>query len=52
VGIICIFAFSIFRIKYALLLGTIIGVFDMMPYFGPIIGSVPVVLVNIFNQSD
>ena len=29
-------------------MGTLIGFFNMIPYFGPIIGSVPVVLVSFF----
>jgi predicted PurR-regulated permease PerM len=29
-------------------MGTIIGVFNIIPYFGPIIGSVPVVIVSFF----
>jgi predicted PurR-regulated permease PerM len=48
VGIICAAAFAVFRIPYALLLGTVIGAFNMIPYFGPIIGSIPVILVSFF----
>jgi predicted PurR-regulated permease PerM len=48
VGIICIIAFFIFKIPYAPLMGTIIGAFNIIPYFGPIIGSVPVVVVSFF----
>lgn len=48
VGIICAIAFSIFKVPYAPLLGTVIGAFNMIPYFGPIIGSVPVIVVAFF----
>ena len=48
VGIICIIAFAIARVPYATLMGTLIGFFNIIPYFGPIIGSVPVVVVSFF----
>lgn len=48
VGIICTIVFFIFKVPYAPLMGTIIGVFNIIPYFGPIIGSVPVVVVSFF----
>ncbi len=48
VGIICVIAFTIARVPYAPLMGTLIGFFNIIPYFGPIIGSVPVVLVSFF----
>ncbi len=48
VGIICSIVFFIFRVPYAILMGTVIGVFNIVPYFGPIIGSVPVVMVSFF----
>jgi predicted PurR-regulated permease PerM len=35
-------------VPYAPLMGTLIGFFNIIPYFGPIIGSVPVVLVSLF----
>lgn len=48
VGIICVIAFTIAKVPYAPLMGTMIGFFNMIPYFGPIIGSVPVVMVSFF----
>jgi predicted PurR-regulated permease PerM len=48
VGIMCVIAFAIAKVPYAPLMGTLIGFFNMIPYFGPIIGSVPVVLVSFF----
>lgn len=37
--------FWVFGMKYPLVLGTIIGITDVIPYFGPIIGSVPAVII-------
>ncbi len=48
VGVICIIVFFIFKVPYAAFMGTIIGAFNIIPYFGPIIGSVPVLLVSFF----
>jgi predicted PurR-regulated permease PerM len=48
VGIITTIAFLIFRVPYAALMGSIIGLFNVIPIFGPIIGSIPVILVSFF----
>lgn len=48
VGVVCVIVFFLFKVPYAPLMGTIIGVFNIIPYFGPIIGSVPVVVVSFF----
>lgn len=48
VGILCVIAFAFAKVPYAPLMGTVIGFFNIIPYFGPIIGSVPVVLVSFF----
>ncbi len=48
VGIISVIVFFIFNVPYAPLMGTIIGAFNLIPYFGPIIGSIPVILVSFF----
>lgn len=38
-------SFWIFHLKYPLLLGIIIGVTDIIPYFGAIIGALPAVII-------
>lgn len=47
-GIICTLILYIIGSKYALFLGIIAGITNMIPFFGPIIGTVIVVLVNLF----
>ncbi|XJZ26321.1 AI-2E family transporter [Bacillota bacterium Lsc_1132] len=37
--------FWVFHLKYPLLLGMIVGLTDLIPYFGPIIGAVPAVII-------
>lgn len=34
--------------QYALLFGILIGFMNLIPYFGPVIGMTPVVLINLF----
>ncbi|MFA9423938.1 MAG: AI-2E family transporter [Sedimentibacter sp.] len=48
VGIVCVIVFYLFKVPYAPLMGTIIGAFNIIPYFGPIIGSAPVIVVSFF----
>jgi len=48
VGIIVIILFWIFGVPYAALMGAILGFTNMIPYFGPFFGSVPVIIVALF----
>lgn len=48
VGVVCVIVFFLFKVPYAPLMGTIIGLFNLIPYFGPIIGSIPVLVVSFF----
>ncbi len=41
IGILCAIILLIFRMPFALLISVIIGITNMIPYFGPIIGAVP-----------
>lgn len=48
VGLVSFIGLALIGSKYALLLGIICGITNMIPYFGPIIGMVPAVLINMF----
>ncbi len=41
VMLVCMVLFSIFKIPYAILIAVIIGVTDIIPFFGPFIGAIP-----------
>ena len=41
VGIICFISCSILRIPYALLVSVVVGVTNIIPFFGPFIGAIP-----------
>lgn len=48
VGIISGVGLYIIGSKYSLLFGILMGITNMIPYFGPIIGMTPVVIINLF----
>ena len=45
VGIICFFFLVLFRIDYSLLIAVIIGITNIIPFFGPFIGAVPSIII-------
>jgi predicted PurR-regulated permease PerM len=45
IGSVSALLFWIFHLKYSLILGLIVGVTNVIPYFGPIIGAVPAVII-------
>lgn len=48
IGIITLIVMSILHLPYALLMSVIVGITNMIPYFGPFIGAVPGVLIYLF----
>jgi predicted PurR-regulated permease PerM len=47
VSLFTLIAFHLLGVKYALLLAIIMGLTNIIPYFGPIIGSIPAVAITI-----
>lgn len=47
VSLFCLVIMLLFRIKYALLISVIIGTSNMIPYFGPIAGAVPPIIITL-----
>lgn len=45
VGVICYIGCMILRIPYPLLVGFIVGLFNIIPFFGPIIGAIPSAII-------
>ena len=44
IGILCFIGMSILQIPYALLVSVVVGITNVIPYFGPFIGAIPSVL--------
>jgi len=40
------------EVKYFVLLGTIVGLTNIIPYFGPVIGAVPAIIVALTSTGD
>lgn len=50
IGVLCFIFMSIFNMPYTLLISVIVGITNMIPYFGPFIGAVPgVIILLIIN---
>lgn len=47
IGVLCFILCSILRIPYALLISVVIGVTNIIPFFGPLIGAIPSVMLLI-----
>ncbi|MDR1700250.1 MAG: AI-2E family transporter [Lachnoclostridium sp.] len=47
IGVLCFIFMSIFSMPYAILISMIVGVTNMIPYFGPFIGAVPGILLYL-----
>ncbi len=47
IGCICCVLMNILRLPYSVLISVIVGITNMIPYFGPFIGAVPGVLVYL-----
>ena len=45
VGVLCFLGCSIFRMPYAVLVSVLIGVSNIIPFFGPFIGAIPSALI-------
>ncbi len=50
VGIVCWIAMSIAQIPYALLISLIVGVTNIIPFFGPFIGAIPSALLILIES--
>jgi len=48
IGFLCFILMSIFNFPYAVLVSTIVGVTNIIPFFGPFIGAVPSAIIICF----
>ncbi|HDL78845.1 MAG TPA: AI-2E family transporter, partial [Bacteroidetes bacterium] len=52
VGVLSIIALYILDINYYFFIGSIAGLANMIPYFGPIVGAVPAIVVSLTQNSS
>lgn len=48
IGLLCAIGLIILDVPYALLISFIVGITNMIPYFGPFIGMIPAVIITLF----
>jgi predicted PurR-regulated permease PerM len=48
VGLLCTLVLFLFKVDFAVLLGFIAGVFNLIPFLGPVIGAIPAALAALF----
>ncbi|MCY6356423.1 AI-2E family transporter [Clostridium sp. ZS2-4] len=48
IGLLCATGLTILKMPYALLISFIVGLTNMIPYFGPFIGMIPAVIITLF----
>lgn len=50
IGLICLAGALLLKMPYAFLIALIVGITNMIPYFGPFIGIIPSVIIVLFND--
>ena len=45
IGVLCLVSMTLLKLPYALIISLIVGITNMIPYFGPFIGAIPGVLI-------
>ena len=48
IGILCYIGMRLLRLDYALLISIIVGITNIIPYFGPYMGAIPSALILVF----
>ena len=51
-GVICFAFMSLFNMPYSMLISVLIGVFNIIPFFGPYIGTIPSVLMLLTESTS
>ena len=52
IGILAITALAILHVPYFFLIGTAAGLANMIPYFGPIVGAIPAIILNVIDKGS
>jgi predicted PurR-regulated permease PerM len=52
IGILATTALAILNVPYFLVIGIVAGLANMIPYFGPIVGAIPAVILNVIDKGS
>ncbi len=50
IGALSVTALAILKVPYFFVIGCVAGLANMIPYFGPIVGAIPAVILNVINR--
>ena len=50
IGCLCFIIMSIFRLPYSMLVSVVVGITNMIPYFGPYIGAIPCIIILFIDH--
>ncbi|NLJ40324.1 MAG: AI-2E family transporter [Clostridiales bacterium] len=50
VGILATIGYLIIRLPYAVLMGLFAGIFEIIPYFGPVLGAIPAGMIAVLHS--
>ena len=50
IGVLCFILMSIFRLPYALIVSVLVGVTNIIPFFGPFIGAIPSAILILITS--
>lgn len=48
IGLLCLIGMHFLKVRFAVLMSIVIGITNMIPYFGPFIGAIPAILITLF----
>jgi putative permease len=52
IGTLAVTALAILKVPYFFLIGAAAGLANMIPYFGPIVGAIPAVILNVIDKGS
>lgn len=52
IGILTTISLFVLKVKFSLILGIFNGIFNIIPYFGPIIGGIPAILIALMESPN
>ena len=50
IGILCFFAMTVLKLPMAILISVVVGVTNIIPFFGPFIGAIPSILILLIVE--
>ncbi len=52
IGTLAVIALALLQVPYFLLIGAVAGLANMIPYFGPIVGAIPAVVLSVITKGS